>query len=299
MLNNSLAPSTLNSYRNAWKHYKAFHLIHHPHSKVMPISTTRLGQFISTCHHQNLSPSSVTSMISAISYVHKINNLPNPADSFLIKKLLHGMRRNQTKDKRLPFSLKDLTSIMLLLPSLGKSNYYVALYKAVILVAFFGLFRIGELTLSRLGHSNLIQKENVQIEHSDSKLTSISIEIKSFKHSAGRTEKIPLSLQPQKSICPVRALARYMRYATVSQGPLFQHPNGKPLTVSEFSRVLKKLVTKCHLDPNRYTCHSLRIGGATHAHLLNMPATQIQKLGRWKSSAFKKYIRIQPLAIST
>lgn len=53
------------------------------------------------------------------------------------------------------------------------------------------------------------------------------------------------------------------------------------------------------MNPNLFTAHSFRIGGATHAHNSNMSTAQIQKLGRWKSSAYLKYIRPPALPLHT
>ena len=38
--------------------------------------------------------------------------------------------------------------------------------------------------------------------------------------------------------------------------------------------------------------HSFRIGAATYAATVGYTEAQIQKMGRWKSGAFRKYIRI-------
>ena len=56
--------------------------------------------------------------------------------------------------------------------------------------------------------------------------------------------------------------------------------------------MLKLCVTQCHLDPTKYTSHSFRIGGgATLAHDMNFSESRIQKLGRWSSKAYTKYLR--------
>ncbi|XP_052805903.1 uncharacterized protein LOC128235191 [Mya arenaria] len=156
LLNTSLAPSTMNSYRNAWKHYMAFHQLYYPQCAPLPVPVVHLTQFIATCQHRQLKPSTVTSYVSAIAYVHKIQNFPNPAEAFIVQKLLRGLWRDGAKDKRLAFCLTDQENIISYLPSVCVNGYYAVLYKAMILVAFFGLFRIGELALSKLGQNNLI-----------------------------------------------------------------------------------------------------------------------------------------------
>lgn len=49
--------------------------------------------------------STVSSYISGISYVHKLRQLRDPADLFIVKKSLEGLRRlKRTKDLRAPIS---------------------------------------------------------------------------------------------------------------------------------------------------------------------------------------------------
>ena len=48
----------------------------------------------------------------------------------------------------------------------------------------------------------------------------------------------------------------------------------------------------CGLNPARYKGHSFRIGAASHAADRGLSDAQIRVLGRWKSNAFHRYIRI-------
>ncbi|XP_071144984.1 uncharacterized protein [Mytilus edulis] len=47
------------------------------------------------------------------------------------------------------------------------------------------------------------------------------------------------------------------------------------------------------VDTRYYKAHSFRIGAATSAAAKGIPHSVIQGMGRWKSSAFMKYIRMQ------
>ena len=58
--------------------------------------------------------------------------------------------------------------------------------------------------------------------------------------------------------------------------------------------MLGSVIRPCNLDPNRYKGHSFRIGAATYAAEQVVSDDKIRHLGRWKSDAFKKYIRITP-----
>ena len=58
---------------------------------------------------------------------------------------------------------------------------------------------------------------------------------------------------------------------------------------------LQRCLAYCGLDTSRYKSHSFRIGGACHAADRGYSDGQIRALGRWKSDAFKVYLRSEVL----
>lgn len=78
-------------------------------------------------------------------------------------------------------------------------------------------------------------------------------------------------------------------------GPLFCHQNLEPITVYQFNTELSRCLTFCGLDTKKYKGHSFRIGAASHAADKGFSDAQIRTLGRWKSDAFKSYIRSESL----
>lgn len=165
------------------------------------------------------------------------------------------------------------------------------------LVAFFGLFRVGELAHSPKGFQNTIKREDINFKYKKSRVCSVSITLRNYKHSHGQVSIIPLARQTNKRLCPVHALMRYLRISPPSNGQLFRDNNNQPVSTTYFRSVLRLCVLANNMDPKFFTAHSFRIGGATHAHNSNMSVSQIQKLGRWKTNAYLKYIRPSALPI--
>lgn len=297
LLDSALSPSTKCSYKNALKHYKKFHDTFYVDSPLLPISTEQLAQFITACHNRSLKASTITSYISAISYIHKLHGFTSPSESFLVKKLLHSIRRHKQSDKRHPFTMTSLGLIVGSLRSMVTDNYTFKLMRAMFLIAFFGLFRVGEIAYSVNNPQNVIKKEDIVFYYKHSKISHASLTIRSYKHSQGQSSIIPINRQTVKKLCPISALKKYLRAAPLGNGYLFRHCNGQPVSTSYFRSVLRSCVVANNMDPSLFTAHSFRIGGATHAHNSNMSSTQIQKLGRWKSTAYLKYIRPTALPI--
>ena len=70
------------------------------------------------------------------------------------------------------------------------------------------------------------------------------------------------------------------------------------MTKSIFSNSAKRYLTLnsfCGLDTRSYKGQSFRIGAASHAADKGFSDAQIRTLGRWKSDAFKIYIRPERL----
>lgn len=238
-----------------------------------------------------LKPSTITTLISALSYFHHINRWKNPCKSFIIQKLLYSIRKSRVPDKRQGFTLPLLKLMIKALKEVTSCAYVRLLIKTMFLTAFYALLRQGEISVTRTGANNIVKLENVAFQYEAGKLTQATITLDHFKHSQGNIANIILSCSKSKSLCPVRTLFKYVKALSIRKGPLFCFQNGAPVNSSFFRRILGSCVRKCQLDPRKYTTHSFRIGGATLAYDRHFSNAQIQQLGRWSSQAFTKYLR--------
>lgn len=59
-----------------------------------------------------------------------------------------------------------------------------------------------------------------------------------------------------------------------------------------WQKKLNEVIKNIGLDPKQYKGHSFRIGAATHASKVGFSENAIQNMGRWKSDAVKRYIRL-------
>ena len=81
----------------------------------------------------------------------------------------------------------------------------------------------------------------------------------------------------------------------VSHGPLFLFEDGSPLTKRRLVTMVRIALESGGVNPtflSSVTGHSFWIGAATAAALEGMEDSLIQTLGRWRSSAYHRYIRI-------
>jgi hypothetical protein len=86
-------------------------------------------------------------------------------------------------------------------------------------------------------------------------------------------------------------MERYLRGRGTQPGPLFVTKEGKEVRKTSFAKTLHKGCKLLNLDTSKIKSHSFRIGAATWAMQSGCSDSQIRAMGRWKSSAFLKYIR--------
>ena len=195
---------------------------------MLPLDTNKILEFISFLDLNNFASASITTYITAISFVHKMANVHDPTAKFCVQKVLCAVNKlHGREDSRLPITLILLSSLNLSLSSAIRNTYHRILLQAMFSTAFFGLCRIGEITQQPDGMISLFS--NQITVHNDYLLLTIN----HFKHHKSR-RPIVLKIYKQSdiSICPVLAMLNYLDVRPENEGPLFCFPDGKPM--SEF-----------------------------------------------------------------
>ena len=95
-------------------------------------------------------------------------------------------------------------------------------------------------------------------------------------------------------LCPVSALLNYLQARGSNPSPLFHWQDGTPLCKSKFVENVRAALAKAGLPAADYVGHSFRIGAATTAATAGVEDSTIQTLGRWQSSSYLLYIRLEP-----
>ena len=75
-------------------------------------------------------------------------------------------------------------------------------------------------------------------------------------------------------------------------GPPFCHVDKTPLSRHQFNAVLKKALSYLNIPAQDYKNNSFRIGMAIELCADRRSDEEIKRIGRWKSSAFRGYIRV-------
>ncbi len=286
----SLADNTRNVYASGLKLYESF-LFKHSLTFTLPIPTGHILNFILHMSKQGYAHKTIVSYVESLSYLSKCNSYIDNTKHFLIKKILEGHRRGRPcKDTRAPITLDLLLGLSETLSSVCSNYYEACLFRAMFSLAFWGLLRVGEFTQSRgTDLSRLISMTDVRLDMSK-KIIHLLIRW-SKTDQAGIATTLIISAQSKK-LCPYDSLNDYLALRPNVSGPLFIHFDKSVVTRYQFTKILQRSLALINGDGKKIRSHSFRIGGATYLNSLGKSEIEIQRMGRWRSCTYKKYIRL-------
>lgn len=158
-------------------------------------------------------------------------------------------------------------------------------YWSVCVIAFYGLFRLAELLPDETALR--IVPSDVTFHHHPREGRYASMLIRKSKVDPfGKGSKVHLPCIGHPT-CPVRAC--YTLCCIRAKQELFIVA-GKPLSRVAFANRLRAALRMLNLPAELYSGHSFRRGGATTASQIGLSETSIKALGRWRSSAYLRYV---------
>ena len=92
----------------------------------------------------------------------------------------------------------------------------------------------------------------------------------------------------------MNALLAYLARRGMEMGPLFVFEDGWALSRQALVDHVKAALRASGIPADRYSGHSFRIGAATSAAAAGIEDSTIRTLGRWRSDAYTRYIRMDP-----
>ena len=177
--------------------------------------------------------------------------------------------------------------------------YLIILYRALFLVMYYGLFRIGEVTLS----DHVLKARDVHTGGNKKRILMLLYSSKT-RNTGSRPQEIKIEANPiadwmegsddNVEYCPVAETRNYIsvrpKYKHIDE-PFFVYSNNTPVKADEVRQVLRTAIRQLELDPANYDTHSFRIGRATDQFREGISLDKIKKSGRWESNAVYKYLK--------
>ena len=279
----SISDSSKDNYLRSLAHYQNF-CNQYQIPGYLPVSAENLLRFVSFMYMRGYAAASIQLAVSAIAFVHKLNGFDDPSNNILVKKSLVGIKNVSTsKVQSRPLPRELLDEIIQKAEGILPDSFTNCLFQSMVSLGFYALLRVGEMTRSH----NCLQLDDILAMES-----SLQITFRTYKHSKGQAATIQVKSRSPSTSCPVYLLHQYLHLRGKKAGALFLKEDGKIPSRLEFWEWLQTVIKACGVPPNVYNTHSLRKGGATNMARSGHTEEQIRLYGRWKSSAYKQYIRL-------
>lgn len=295
LIDNALTEGSRAAYEKTKLFFQCFVQEYFPGSDAFPLCADKLVLFVAFCYSKQLAPQTVISYMSALAHFNKMKGYEDTTSSFIVQRALQGYKKLKGKsDIRLPITPVILRQLVQSLSSCCSSFYKKQLYKAMYLLAFHAFLRVGEIT-SNMNSKPCLSFSSIEFElMTNREPIGMKLTLKEFKHHRGKDPIIfhLSSSQSDSDLCPVKAMWDYCSVRGSLDGPLFVFSDLHPVSRQSFSNQLKICLIFLKYDTKLYKTHSFRIGAASWAKAKGVSDDQIQLMGRWKSDAYRKYIRI-------
>jgi len=247
--------------------------------------------FLST----HINPHSVNSYLSGICRQLEpfFPNIRHDRKSILVSRTMTGCLRRfgRPTNRKAPFSRTDLLDVLTKTPS--PRSHDDLLFLALLFTGFHALMRLGELVFP--DKKDLRNYRKISLRHT----VHISPTFYSFflpSHKGDRffegntilIQKLTINSDPYCLFCDY-INSRDLRFPIHPE--LWLTSRGSVPTRHWFLSRLRKFF------PNKYAGQSIRSGGATSLAETGTDLATIQAVGRWNSTAFRIYIRKNPVLI--
>lgn len=232
-------------------------------------------------HKQKAKIGYIRRVYTAILHMHREAGLDWPHAHPLITKVLTGIARRHGEQIRrvAPLEIADLKKCLAIHKHWPPE--IVIRDKALLSLGFFAALRRSELVGLDIADVVFVPKGlRITVRKSKTDQTSLG-------------QEIAVPHQEDKAVCPVVLLQAWLDHlredALITSGPIFRRVDihgcvgARQLTAKSVPLIVKNVVEKAGLDPERFSGHSLRAGFATSAAAAGKSLHNVMRQTRHKS----------------
>ena len=296
----SLAPATRKTYGSGLLRFSQFCDLHNiSEVERMPASAQLLASFLAELAAGSVAHETAKNWLAGVHFWHTIYDAKWHGNRDLVSAVKGGVKKMAPscshRAQRQPVTIDHIYALR---HSLSPSNSRDIAVLALAETAFWGICRLGELTVSSSSsfdssyHVSMSAKYSLERNRDGAQFLKLPIPWSKTEGFVGAN--IILSGREDLSN-PIQSFTRHMKIngaLVPSTAPLFSYETSSgwvSLTKTSFMDICNNIWTKAGL-----TCvsgHSFRIGGTTEYLLQGVPPDVVAALGRWKSRAFLRYWR--------
>ena len=300
LLNQQNRSSTVKTYLNIWRQFNNFVIS----LDVAPPSwEARTTLYIAYLIDNGRQSASIETYVSAIKKLLVIDGYKWKDEEVLLNSLTKACRLHNDRVKtRLPIQCGFLEMILFEVGRYFSERtqvYLECLYKAMFILSYYGMMRIGEVTMS----PHAARARNVHLATNKDKLLIVLYSSKThgkrhrpqkIKITSTKNEMDGQHAKIHRHFCPFIVIRKYIQLRGTydeDEEQFFVFRDKQPVKPAQATAILKLMIERLGLDNTLYSMHSFRIGRTSDLIKFKYPLDEVKRLGRWKSNAVLKYIR--------
>ena len=262
--------------------------------RILPVEHDTLLAFVEIMSRKS-GFDHIQHVLSSIKFLHDYTENEYVGNSFQFKVLLRGLRRKLAKPAR---QVLPITPEMLILmyQYIDINNPSDLAHWCAFLLALRLLYRKSSIAPETMAsfnpHTGLSRQKAVL---SNGVILVFQNHSKTNQFMAS-TRTIPVVPGSITELDPVYHYGKLVaENPCPDHYPAFSYYHGgsvKCVTHKSFTTYLKSLLVKIGLDPNQWSGHSFRRGGASLLYRLGIDPLTIQAVGDWTSDTFLRYLEV-------
>ena len=230
-------------------------------------------------------------LYSSVKYLHEALDHDFPENNFKIDTTLQGLKRRLAK---VPFQVLPLSPQVLrqMYRHINPNNPEDRALWCSYLCAFYGLLRKANAVpeTNKFDPRKVLVRRNIHVDLANN-MVYLYIGFGKTNQFGGRDTIIPIPGNADPALDPVRHLHFLLSSSNEDpNSPAFSYNQLQYITYSKFTVRLKELLKKSGYNPDLYSGHSFRRGGASFLHSCGGSALMVQSSGDWSSQCFTRYL---------
>ena len=233
----------------------------------------------------------IKNILSGIKYAHAALGHEFPSSSFSLDTTLQGLKRRlaRTPLQVLPI---DPTVLRLMYRELNVQKRQDLALWCSYLVAFYCLFRKANCVPKNADFdvTKILTRENIGIDERERKVY-IYVGFSKTNQYRKRDRCIPVPANDDPALDLYRHIKQLLSTVDAPENsPAFTYGPNKFIGYDLFTRRLKQLLLSSGLNPELYSGHSFRRGGASFLFSVGASQLMVQVLGDWSSMVYTRYL---------
>ena len=233
----------------------------------------------------------IKNVLSGVKYADISLGYHYPSSSFSLDTTLQGLKRRLA---RTPFQVLpiDPTVLRLMYRNIDITKKRDLALWCAFLTAFYCLFRKANVVPknARCDVTKILTRENIGLDK-QARVVYIYVGFSKTNQYRKRDRCIPIPANEDPALDLYRHMDQLMSTVNVSEdSPAFSYGPNKFICYDQFTSQLKRILLRSGLNPDLYSGHSFRRGGASFLFSVGASQLMVQVLGDWTSMVYTRYL---------